>query len=138
MTNLYPPPQADVRDIAPATTGVVLAERSTRLGAALLDGVFICLFYIPFIFGMVLGSTRVSEGVDPSTTTSFAVGLGLSAVVFLIWLGITIMYMARNGQSIAKKLIGIKVVRSDGSKASLARLILLRNVVNTIIGIIPL
>ena len=34
------------------------------------------------------------------------------------------------GQSIAKKMLGIKVVRTDGSPVSLGRLIWLRNVVN--------
>ena len=46
--------------------------------------------------------------------------------------------MKANGQSIGKKLLGIKVVRTDGSPASLGRLIWLRNVVNGLIGIIPL
>ena len=45
--------------------------------------------------------------------------------------------MKRNGQSIAKKLLSIKVVRSDGSPVSLGRLFWLRNVVN-LLGIIPL
>jgi uncharacterized RDD family membrane protein YckC len=51
---------------------------------------------------------------------------------------LTILFVSRNGQSIGKKLLGIKVVRSDGSKASLGRIFLLRNVVNTLLGIIPL
>ena len=45
---------------------------------------------------------------------------------------------SRNGQSIAKKLLGIKVVRTDGSPVSLGRLFLLRNVVNGIISLVPL
>ena len=46
--------------------------------------------------------------------------------------------MELNGRSIAKKILTIKVVRSDGSPASLGRLIWLRNVVNWLISIIPL
>jgi uncharacterized RDD family membrane protein YckC len=34
-------------------------------------------------------------------------------------------------------MIGIKVVRSDGSKASLGRIFWLRNFVNGLLGIIP-
>ncbi|HLG57433.1 MAG TPA: RDD family protein [Vicinamibacterales bacterium] len=37
-----------------------------------------------------------------------------------------------------KKLIGIKVVRSDGSAVSLGRLIWMRNVLNWLINIVPL
>jgi uncharacterized RDD family membrane protein YckC len=46
--------------------------------------------------------------------------------------------MRRNGQSIGKKMLAIKVVRSDGTPASLARLIWLRNVLSWIISLIPL
>ena len=46
--------------------------------------------------------------------------------------------MHKNGQTIGKKLLSIKVVRSDGSRASLARIFWLRNIVNAIPGAIPL
>jgi len=46
--------------------------------------------------------------------------------------------VSRNGQSIAKKMLGIKVVRSNGSPASLGRVFWLRNFVNLLLGIIPL
>jgi uncharacterized RDD family membrane protein YckC len=63
---------------------------------------------------------------------------GLVAFVgFIVWIWFTILYVARNGQTIAKKWLGIKVVRSDGSKASLGRIFWLRNVVNALLGIIP-
>ena len=42
--------------------------------------------------------------------------------------------MSRNGQSIAKKWLDIKVVRTDGSPASLGRIFWLRNVVNGLIN----
>jgi uncharacterized RDD family membrane protein YckC len=62
----------------------------------------------------------------------------LLLIGFIAWIWLTILYVARNGQTIAKKIVGIKVVRSDGSKASLGRIFWLRNVVNSLIGIIPL
>jgi len=37
-----------------------------------------------------------------------------------------------------KRLLEIRVVRSDGSQASLGRIFWLRNVVNGLLGIIPL
>ena len=57
-----------------------------------------------------------------------------SLVFFGYW---TYMESRYNGQSIGKKLLGIKVVRSDGSAVSLARLIWLRNVVNWVIHVVP-
>ena len=62
----------------------------------------------------------------------------LTLVGFAVWCWLTISTMKRNGQSIAKKILGIKVVRSDGSPASLGRIFWLRNVVNGLISIIPL
>jgi uncharacterized RDD family membrane protein YckC len=61
-----------------------------------------------------------------------------SFVGVLIWNAITVVLVQRNGQTIGKKLLGIKVVRSDGSKASLGRIFWLRNVIFLIVGLVPL
>jgi uncharacterized RDD family membrane protein YckC len=45
--------------------------------------------------------------------------------------------LARNGQTIGKKLLGIKVVRVDGSPVSLFRVFFLRYVCNTFLTLIP-
>jgi uncharacterized RDD family membrane protein YckC len=50
---------------------------------------------------------------------------------------ITIVLVHRNGQTIGKKLVGIKVVRTNGARASLGRIFWLRNVVNGIPQVIP-
>ena len=67
-----------------------------------------------------------------------ALGVLLMIIGFAVWCWLTIARMRANGQSIAKKILGIKVVRTDGSPVSLGRLIGLRNVVNTLISLIPL
>jgi len=46
--------------------------------------------------------------------------------------------VVRNSQSIGKKIMHIKVVRSDGTPVTLGRLFWLRNVVNGLISIVPL
>ena len=46
--------------------------------------------------------------------------------------------MIRGSQSIAKKLLDIKVVRSDGSRASVSRIIWLRNSVIWLLSLVPL
>src|SRR6185295_20410478 len=73
----------------------------------------------------------------PSNATGIA-AIAAMLVGFTVWCWFTIMYMSRNGQSIAKKLLHIKVVRIDGSSVSLGRLIWLRNVLNGLISFIPL
>ena len=57
---------------------------------------------------------------------------------FAAWCWFTIKYVMANGQSIAKRLLGIKVVRSDGTAVSFGRLFWLRNVLSSFIGVVPL
>ena len=48
------------------------------------------------------------------------------------------MYVSANRQTIAKKWLSIKVVRADGSRATLGRIFLLRNFLNIALSLIPL
>jgi uncharacterized RDD family membrane protein YckC len=95
--------------------------------------------YLPLVAGAIFGGvTGAAAGGDTANVQGFEVGMGLALLGFMVWLGITIKFMKDNGQSIGKKLCAIKVVRPDGSTASLSRLIWLRNVVNGLFGLIPL
>ncbi|HEY7286215.1 MAG TPA: RDD family protein [Vicinamibacterales bacterium] len=135
MTNPYAPPQAVVRDIVDPEAEVMPADRGTRLGAALLDGiVFGALVYVPALVG-ALATPRQSFGATP-TLSALTVVLGL--IGFCVWSFFTIRYVNANGQSIAKKMLGIRVIRTNGSPASLGRIFWLRNVVNGVISFIPL
>jgi uncharacterized RDD family membrane protein YckC len=132
--NPYAPPRAKVSDVADTSEELELAGRGIRLGAAILDGVIVALLvYVPLIAGGAFSAR------DPGEVPQISPVAGLLAFVGLVvWLWFTILYVSRNGQTIAKKWLGIKVVRSDGSKASLGRIFWLRNVVNALLGIIPL
>jgi uncharacterized RDD family membrane protein YckC len=137
-TNPYAPPVASVRDIAdPAALGAP-ADRGTRLGAAILDGIiFTAMVYLPMLFALIAGSAGSSRGDSVPGAMLGIVGV-VTLVGFTAWCWLTIKYVKRNGQSIAKKLLGIKVVRTDGSPASLGRVMWLRNVVNGLISIVPM
>ena len=144
MTNPYAPPQAAVRDIVDPSIGTVPADRATRLGAAILDYiVFGVLVYTPLVFGIIFAGVtttpeRLSEDQGAGAAMVMGVG-GLFALVgFIGWVTINVLSMRRSSQSIGKRVCGIKVVRSDGSRVSLSRLIWIRNVVNLIISIVPL
>ena len=139
MANPYAPPRAVVRDIADPSALATPADRGTRLGASILDGIiFGAMVYVPMLFGaMVSGATAAATG-ESGPNPMAVVGISLAVIGFIVWCWLTIMYMSRNGQSIAKKLLSIKVVRTDGSPISLGRLIWLRNIVNMLLGFIPL
>ena len=136
--NPYAPPRARVRDIAAPKEQLVLAERSSRLGAAIVDGlIFAAMVYIPLILGTVISAAGSDAGGEPNPIF-LMLGLGLAFAGFVVWTYMTLKQMGATGQSLAKKYFNIKVVRSDGSAASLSNLIWKRNVVNWLLGIIPL
>ena len=70
--------------------------------------------------------------------TGAVVALGVAVLAFFVWLYFTVAYVKANGQTIAKKWLGIKVVRADGSPATLGRIFWLRNFLNIVFSIIPL
>lgn len=142
-SNAYAPPKAPVADIDPAAAGLVLAGRGMRLLAVIIDSIIMgCFVYLPLLVSGAVGAAAqvAVETQDPGqfyTTLFFGIGGVLSLIGLIVWGVITFVLVQRNGQTIAKKMLGIKVVRSDGSKASVGRIFWLRNVVNALLGIIP-
>ena len=139
MTNPYAPPLAAVRDIADPSEQLVPADRGTRLGASILDTfIFSVCIYLPLVVTAITGAAATDATDEGLFTMFLGVGGFLTLVGLSVWAGFTLKFMREDGQSIAKKMMGIKVVRSDGSPVSLARLIWLRNVVNWALSIVPL
>ena len=138
MTNLYAPPRAAVRDVVDPAGKLVLADRGTRLGASILDS-FVAAAMIagPAIVFGIAGAAASTPGSSSGASSIAALGLVLSLVGTIAWFWLTIRFVIKNGQSIAKKLLGIKVLRKDGTPASLGRVLLLRNLVVVILGAIP-
>jgi uncharacterized RDD family membrane protein YckC len=140
MTNPYAPPLAGVDDVAESEAFAVPADRGTRLGAAILDSVvFMVAVYLPLMVTLFSMARIETNPEDADQFESVAVGAAVAGLIGLvIWGWFTLKFMARNSQSIAKKWLRIKVVRADGSRVSLGRLIMLRNVVVWILSMIPL
>jgi uncharacterized RDD family membrane protein YckC len=139
-SNPYSPPSAPVRDMPQGSTE--LAGLGARLGATLLDGLIAgLLVYVPFIIYIaasgVPGLTGANGQFDPMAFVRSGALLALLPGM-AIYAAITIWLVARNGQTIGKKLLGIKVVRTSGEKAGLGRIFWLRNVVLGVIGAIPI
>jgi uncharacterized RDD family membrane protein YckC len=133
--NPYAPPRGAVRD-APVE-GIELAGRGWRLLAAILDSVIAgIMIYLPaFLLVSVNGTFEQPQG--ELDFEMLAVPIFLCVMGFIAWAWITALLVARFGQTMAKRMLEIKVVRSDGTPASLGRIFLLRNVVNWLLGIIP-
>ena len=134
--NPYAPPRAEVTDIFDPAAPLELADRGTRLAAFIVDGIIMaCMWYLPFLLAMVLGGAFGGNRTDGGVIVA---GVLFASVGFAVWCWLTVRNVLANGQSIAKKMLGIKVVRTDGSPISLGRIFWLRNVVNGLLGAIPL
>ncbi len=132
-----------------------LADRGARLLAASIDELIVLGVSLPMLLGAVpVLMSMVSAGISgvpaPGQTPPGLLDTGdivramltgpgtlITVVLLLAWCAITAWLVATNGQSIGKRLVGIKVVRTDGSPASFARIFLLRNVVNGLPNLLP-
>jgi uncharacterized RDD family membrane protein YckC len=140
MSNAYAPPKSEVKDAA-GDVGHNLAGRGTRLAAVILDGI---LGFILFTPAYVVNFTAIAQQSRGNPLAGWVV-LAKSGGWFyvgllgaLLVLTIDLILLSRNGQTIGKKLLGIKVVRVDGSPVSLFRVFFLRYVCNTFLTMIPL
>jgi uncharacterized RDD family membrane protein YckC len=125
----------------PSESELEPAGRGARLLAAILDSIIASLMiYVPgLIVAAATGALGQLDRPESELDFSvFAVPLFVCFMGFVAWAWITLLLVARYGQTMAKRLLEIRVVRSDGTQASLGRIFWLRNVVNGLLGVIPL
>lgn len=132
--NRFAPPEAHVEDVAIEGT-LELAGRGARLVAVVADGiatgaaVWLCIWLV---------FPRMTELLRTGAM-SFLAWFGYMFVIglacYLALHGITI---ARRGQTLGKLLLGIRIVRGDGSRASFLRIVVLRHLPTSVIGAVPL
>jgi uncharacterized RDD family membrane protein YckC len=127
--NPYASPKATVVHEG-GSGGAELAARSQRLSAAIMDYL---IFFVPLgvaLIPMFMASGRlVANGVIAGLLVG---GLALLAIVIN-----NCLLLARNGQTIGKKAVGIRVVRTDGSDAGFVRLFFLRGGLSWVLAAIP-
>jgi uncharacterized RDD family membrane protein YckC len=132
VVNPYAAPAARVAD-APVEAELVKSGRLARLGAVLIDSM---VLVVPAILvaivlpGMQDGSGGLSTGAGALLLLA-----GLGVIAFAIY---QLVQLHRTGQTFGKKMVGVRIVRTDGSRASLGRIFGLRYLVPGVIGAIPL
>lgn len=125
--NPFAPPVAEVADVAAAWP--VLGGRGARLGAALIDGLL--------LLGMLLAINAVLPfgllSQDESSSQLLINGVAGFALFLVVhgWL------LVKHGQTVGKKLLGLRIVRTDGSLASPARVLGLRYGVGWLLSALP-
>ena len=141
--NPFAPPRALVEDRPDREVAHVPATRGSRLAAALIDGV--AVGGVAAVVGIVAAiaipayaSYQRRAGGDPAQNGPILVIIGLLAfaaiVGLLVWDAVLVY---RYGQTIGKRAMGIRVVRTDGSRVAFGRFIFLRWLPMFVLGVIP-
>jgi uncharacterized RDD family membrane protein YckC len=130
--NRFAPPAAHVEDVAQGPD--VLAGRGTRLGAALIDVVIAVL-----AFGVLALISPINIFKPPATGSAGLWMLALQNLIvgFILFLVVHGYLLATRGQTVGKALLKIRIVRSDGSPASFARIVGLRYLPTSVLATIP-
>lgn len=118
QSNPYSTPGADLSPRS-GNSGEI-AGRWTRLGAAFIDGIIVGVAVLAPIIFFMGGWEAYAEKTASSPIMMSTIG---AIIGFIAYIAINGRFLAQNGQSIGKKLVGIKIVRTDGSKADFARIV---------------
>jgi len=111
-----------------------LAGRGTRLAAVFLDGIFFGLAMVPLIMVMALAGRLDAPG---ELDRGFAIGVALGLLLMLGLVAWNCVLLERKGQTVAKKMLGIRVLRRDGSHCGLARIFFARYLPVTLMSAVP-
>ena len=113
-----------------SSKGRALATPGSRLAAVLLDGVI----QIPMVIALVVGIV-MTDGNQEEIGIAL---IGLSVILFLALAIYQLVIISRDGQSIGKRIMKIRIVKyEDNSNPGFVHAVLLRAFVNGLIGGIP-
>jgi uncharacterized RDD family membrane protein YckC len=127
--NPFAPPRAPVQDHFNTPGEMVTATRMSRLLAVLIDlSPAFAIGIVAVALAAVMLPGVFSGHFDPAAAGFATFGLFLLVVFvgMLGWLAWTIVLLYKYGQTIGKKVMGIRVVRMDGSRVTFARFFFLR------------
>ncbi len=132
--NPFSAPTAKVEDAEVDSGHIDLAGRGARFGAALIDAIIgAAIGFTPIL--MIWGWTEYITWVGSNPLLTALLGLLVGFPVFLLIHG---YFLAKDGQTIGKKLVGIKIVRKDGSPADFMRIAFRRYLPVQVVSVIPM
>jgi uncharacterized RDD family membrane protein YckC len=154
LSKAYSPPGSDVNaGLFQAPQDVVLADRLVRLLAVTLDGLLVCIPFLPmlaigiYMLASIRGPFLHASGEpgapvlpgfsDGQVAALLGGGFGIGMLGFL---GIAIyqwVLISKTGQSLGKKWTGIRIERLDGKGVDFTSGVFLRNWVPKMVGMIP-
>ena len=128
--NPFAPPTARVEDVA--TGGLELAGRGARLGAVLIDGLIQGAIYYALAFTMF--RSMIPDTTGANVFSGFVIQLVAGIGLFVLVQG---YLLATQGQTIGKKLLGLRIVRSNGEAVGIGRMLGLRYFLGWVLTMIP-
>jgi uncharacterized RDD family membrane protein YckC len=137
--NPYAVPVA-VADRRPTPDGdtLVLADRSRRLGAVLLDSMVTFGALIPLLAGAFMAVLSGQRGYIDFELNALSAGLVVLGALGCVSVLIFQTYrLATTGQTLGRKFAGIRIVKMDGSAVSFSSAVVLRTVIPSLIFAIP-
>lgn len=134
--NPYQSPMAPVEDVPLST--VEFADRGTRLGAAFLD--VVPLFGVGIVAAISIPALLATrQGTPDGGSASAGIAFGVILVLGVIAVAVlNLVWIHQSGQTIGKRILKIKVVRTDGQRISLGRYLGLRWLPMAVLGMIPI
>lgn len=152
FSTVAPPPIPIAASAALPAASLPLADRGRRLLAHLVDVGFALLAFTPgaiWAFAAIafagssnglsyLESTDRENGVDLDAANTAVMNVGfallLTALLVVVLCIVQLILLSTRGQTIGKKVLGIRIVRLDGSDAGFVHAVLLRVVVMRILN----
>jgi len=130
--NPYLPPEAKLSDIHPAHVEGQAATLRQRFVAALIDGVLSIALVFPLMaaFGMF-------EYTKHGNTPTLLQTLEMSALGFLVFVLVHGYLLMRNGQTIGKKIVGIRITSLDDRVPPLPKLLFARYLPISVATLVP-
>jgi uncharacterized RDD family membrane protein YckC len=130
-TQRYAPPTAEVADLAEA--GQALAGRGRRLAGVIVDTLILLLLW--WVIGKVTPLNIYSTAMANAGVVVLA---GYALVGMLLFAAVNGWLLARRGQTVGKALLGMRIVRRDGSAADVFRLVAMRYGIGAVITVLPI
>lgn len=136
--NPYAAPVAQIGERV--DSGMAKAGRGQRLLAILIDSMVIA---VPAMILAIALPTyqqylmRAGGAAEPDSAVGVAL-MGALGILMIGYVAYQFYWLWKNGQTLGKKIMKIKIVRVDGSRASFPRIFFLRAMVPGILGGIPI
>ncbi len=109
------------------------AAPSLRVAAHLIDA---ATYLVPLLIGVLI-AWKLDDDAYTLGEVPYETVLSVMVATWLPAAAMQLTLVVQNGRSLGKRLIGLRVVMLDNSPVPLMRLLLLRNLIPLVLGVIP-